>query len=235
RDQVRGSVFVTRNTMGDPDAMEVENNLVSGDMICLNNKPAVQYGDGGAAPNLVRGTGVGECGFGVLKPSPAPKGVRMYVAVSTRSLGTYRGTRTGKTVFSLPPVKTLAGDTIFAQINDIVTTGAGLKTVPRTCRFNPSLPPGQSGEAVLGTVFPNGSSSYEVFETCTFSFQGETGSVTIRAYGTSTPSGVNSGTFLVASGGAGHGGLSTLAGWGTFTSVGQPGGSLRLVSHLRIT
>jgi hypothetical protein len=34
-------------------------------MTCLKNDPAVQYGDSGAAPNLVGGLGIGECGFNV--------------------------------------------------------------------------------------------------------------------------------------------------------------------------
>ena len=40
---------------------------------------------------------------------------------------------------------------------------------------------------------------------------------------------------MVTSGGAGNGGLSTLAGYGTFSSFGQPAGTLRLVEHLGIT
>jgi hypothetical protein len=38
-----------------------------------------------------------------------------------------------------------------------------------------------------------------------------------------------------ADGGAANGGLGTLAGWGTFSSVGQPAGTLRLVEHLALT
>ena len=109
-----------------------------------------------------------------------------------------------------------------------------MKYQPQSLPAAPQLPPGQSGELVLGTAYPSGSTSYEVMETCTFHFQGKTGSATVRAYGTGTPSGVNYGTFLIASGGAEHGGLSTLAGWGTFSSVGEPAGSLRVVDHLRI-
>lgn len=237
RNQVGGNATYAGNTMGDPDAMEINNNLVGGSMICLNNTPAVQFGDGGAAPNLVRRFGIGECGFGVVQPNPAPQagqgpGVPEHITVSTRSLRTYHGTRAGTTVQQLPPVTTEAGDTLFAELNDIVTTGTGIRT---SCKVNPKLPPGQSGEIVLGTTYPNGSSTYEVLETCTFSFHGRSGSATVRAYGTTTRSGANYGTFLVASGGAGHGGLSTLAGWGTFSSAGEPAGSLRLVEHLRIT
>jgi hypothetical protein len=59
--------------------------------------------------------------------------------------------------------------------------------------------------------------------------------VAIRAYGTASPSGVLSGTFLISSGGGSVGTLSTLAGYGTFSSWGQPAGTLGLVEHLKIT
>jgi hypothetical protein len=67
------------------------------------------------------------------------------------------------------------------------------------------------------------------------SFDGQSGSTTIRAYGTASPNGVINGTFLVTSGGASNGGLGTLAGYGTFSSEGQPAGTLALVEHLKIT
>jgi len=59
------------------------------------------------------------------------------------------------------------------------------------------------------------------FDNCTCTFQGQTGAASIRAYGTVTPNGVLSGTFLITSGGGSVGTLSTLAGYGTFSSWGQ--------------
>src|SRR5271170_3616487 len=73
RDLVRGNETFVGNTMGDPDALEIANNLVSGSMICLKNTPAVQFGDSGAAPNLVGAFAIGECGFNVVLPNPAPE------------------------------------------------------------------------------------------------------------------------------------------------------------------
>jgi hypothetical protein len=72
RNSVRGSVFVAGNTMADPDAMEVLANRIHGSIACFNNSPAVQYGDSGSSPNLVKRHAFGECGFHVLKPNPAP-------------------------------------------------------------------------------------------------------------------------------------------------------------------
>ena len=54
-------------------------------------------------------------------------------------------------------------------------------------------------------------------------------------HGTTSASGRTRGTFLVISGGTASGALGTLAGYGTFSSRGQPAGTLRLVEHLRIT
>ena len=54
------------------------------------------------------------------------------------------------------------------------------------------------------------------------------------AYGTTSRHGVTRGTFLISSGGAVNGGLANLAGWGTFSSVDQPAGTLRLVEHLTL-
>jgi hypothetical protein len=53
RNQVRGSLTYAHDVTSDPDGMEIDNNLMGGNMTCLNNDPAVQYGDSGAAPNLV--------------------------------------------------------------------------------------------------------------------------------------------------------------------------------------
>lgn len=88
----------------------------------------------------------------------------------------------------------------------------------------------------MSTGNPDGSDSFIAYDLCsTCSFDGATGSATIEAYGETSAHGSTSGTFIVISGGAGNGGLSTLAGWGTFSSAGEPAGVLRLVEHLRIT
>jgi hypothetical protein len=239
RNQVGGNSTYAGNTMGDPDAMEIDNNLVGGTMTCLDNRPAVQFGDSGSAPNLVGRFGIGECGFNVVLPNPAPEaqqgpGIPEHIAVSTRSLGRYRETHKSTTVTVLPPVKTEAGDTLITELNDFVLTGTG---ITGTGTVNPSLPPGQSGEELITTVYPDGSGSFETLDNCTCSFEGQTGPVTIRSYGTSAPNGAVQGTFLIVSGGAGHGGLSTLAGWGRFSSFGKPANfmTVRIVEYLRIT
>jgi hypothetical protein len=59
--------------------------------------------------------------------------------------------------------------------------------------------------------------------------------VSIRFYGTTSANGSTYGTFLIDSGGTGHGGLSSLAGWGTFCSLRNWSTTWRLVEHLRIT
>ena len=59
--------------------------------------------------------------------------------------------------------------------------------------------------------------------------------MTLRAYGTVSPGGAETGTFLVTSGGAGNGGLSTLAGFGRFTNQSEPAGTLSINEHLAIT
>ena len=235
RNQVGRNLSYAGNTMGDPDASEIANNLLGGNITCLNNTPAVQFGDSGAAPNIVRGFGIGECGFNVVLPNPAPEadqgpGIPEHITVSAESLKTYYGTKTSTTVTSLPQVTTESGDTLIADLNDFVLSGTGLTG---SGTYNSSLPPGQSGEAFLETVYPNGSGSFIAYDTCNCSFRGHSGPSTIRFYGTTSPNGFTYGTFLVVSGGAvPGGGLATLAGWGTFSGSGA---TWRLVEHLRIT
>lgn len=104
-------------------------------------------------------------------------------------------------------------------------------------RLNPSEPPGSSGEAFLATGYPNGSRSFTIFDTCDCSFGGQHGTISIRAYGTTSPKGVSTGTFLITSGGGPtRGSLRTLAGYGTFFSNSSyPSGQVRLVEHVAIT
>ncbi|MGO8981969.1 MAG: hypothetical protein ACLPS1_28960 [Streptosporangiaceae bacterium] len=72
RDKVRGSAQVSWNTMADPDAMEINSNVVLGNLWCTSNSPAVQFGDSMGTPNRVGRFAFGQCGFHVLKPNPAP-------------------------------------------------------------------------------------------------------------------------------------------------------------------
>jgi Protein of unknown function (DUF3224) len=240
RNRVGGNVTSIGNTMGDPDAMEITNNLVSGNMTCLNNSPAVQYGDSGAAPNLVGGYGVGECGFNALKPNPAaspgpppvPAGPAEHISIRLRSLNTYFGKHVATHVASLPSVTTTSGYTITAKLNDFTLKGNGLRG---SGTVNLKLLPMPSGDAVLSTVYPNGSSSFIAYDTCTCSFHGKSGTVLLRFYGTTSPNGFTSGTFLVTSGGAANGKLAGLAGWGRFSSAGNWSKTWRLVEFLRIT
>ena len=132
---------------------------------------------------------------------------------------------------------TASGNTLGAELNNVVLGGSGLAGAV-TAVFPPTTadPLGSTGEAVITTVHPDGSESFQADDVCgVCTFDGQTGSTVIRAYGTVTANGVATGTFLVVSGGAGNGGLSTLAGYGTFSSWGQPAGTLSLVEHLGIT
>lgn len=226
RNVVGGSTIFIGNSMGDPDALEIDNNLISGNMICFANQPAVQYGDSGSAPNIVGGIGLGECGFNVVLPNPAPEagegpGVPEHIAVSTWSLGTYSGSHIITSSRSFVFGVTKSGDEIVGQKNKVSLAGFGLT--------------GPVKEKVLATAYPDGDQSFNAIDTCTCSFDGQSGTVAIRAYGTTSASGLTTGTFLVISGGTGGGGLATLAGYGTFTSAGQPDETLSTVAYLRIT
>lgn len=247
RNQIGGNATFIGNSMGDPDAMEIGGNLINGNLTCLGNAPAPQFGDG-AAPDLVGRRGIGQCGFNVVLPNPSAEalqgatppvyGVNEHFAVSTRSLGTYFGTHT-VTASTLAPapleqIPTDAGDTIFAQLNNFALTGGGLVG---TGTYNGG-PPAQSGEAYLSTIFPDGSQSFTAFDTCdtTCTFDGQSGAVTLRAYGTTSPSGFTKGTFLITSAGAvlptptsPAPGLSTLVGYGAFWGFGE---TLHVVEHL---
>jgi hypothetical protein len=237
RNFVRGGITFANDVTSDPDGMEIDNNLAGGSMTCLNNDPAVQFGDSAAAPNLVGGSASGECGFNVVLPNPAPEakqgpGVPEHISASLGSLNTYSGTHTATFVASLPAVTTESGYTITGVLNDFTLTGTGL-TGSGTA--NPKLLPAPSGDAVLSTVYPAGSASFIAYDTCKCSFSGQAGTVLIRFYGTKSANGFTHGVFLVTSGGTASGHLATLAGWGTFSNAGQPTRTWQLVEYLRIT
>jgi hypothetical protein len=61
RNQVGGNANFSNNTLADPDADELLNNDVTQNLVCLNDSPAVQFGDSGAPPNVVGGFAVGQC------------------------------------------------------------------------------------------------------------------------------------------------------------------------------
>jgi hypothetical protein len=54
-------VILTGNTFNDPDAMEVTDNIVGHNLICVGNTPTVHLGDSGGGPNKVTGLQLGQC------------------------------------------------------------------------------------------------------------------------------------------------------------------------------
>ena len=249
RNQIRGNATFIGNKMGDPDAMEIGNNLVRRNLTCLNNDPAPQFGDG-ASSDLVGGRARGQCAFNVVLPNPAPEaiegsgktgvGIQQHFAVSIRHLKTYFGTHTdnGSPVLSLPPVTTDAGNTITADIfNFTLASKDGGLVGTGTFPTGGSPGPGQSGEMLLATTFPNGTESFTAYDTCDkCSFAGQNGSVSLRAYGTTDRHGFTSGTFLITSNGtvlpdrtSPVPGLATLVGYGSFWGSGP---TVHVIEHL---
>ena len=151
-----------------------------------------------------------------------------HISVSTQTLRTYYGTHTqvGPSLDTLSLGVTESGNTLGAEFNNVVFAGTGLVGAV-TAVYPPTTadPLGSTGESVITTVHPDGSESFQADDVCAVcTFDGQSGSTTLRAYGTVSPGGVINGTFLVTSGGAGDGGSGTLAGYGTFSSWGQPAG-----------
>jgi hypothetical protein len=74
RMNIGGSMINENDVNNDPDGNEIETNVIHGSFICTNDdSPAVQWGDGNGVPNEVGGAAIGECGFNVLVPNPAPE------------------------------------------------------------------------------------------------------------------------------------------------------------------
>lgn len=230
RNQVGGELTYIGNTASDPDSNELGSNLVSGHLECHGNNPYIQYGDAGAAPNVVWGRASGGCSFSrIISNGTTPE----HISVPAGELSTYWGTHaTTSTALTLPLGTTASGDTLLGQLNNVTLAGAGLTG---TLTVDLTKPPGHTGEAVLSTTHPDGSASFEADLTCTCSFQGHSGTLRVVAYGTTTEDGLSTGTFIVASGGPGNGGLATIAGWGTFTNDDRPAGTLGLKEHLKLT
>jgi len=236
RSQIWGDAKVMHNYFGDPDAPEIVTNLIGGNLGCWGNTPAPQFGDSAGAPSIVGHYAWGQCSFDTTMPNPAPDaggpGIAVHISVKASHLATSTGTYTATPAVSLPSVTTSGGDTVGANIYSFTLAGGGLTG---TGTYDSSKPPGASGAAILSTTFPNGWSSFMGYLTCDCSFGGETGTVTMRVYGTTSPSGVTTGTFLVTSGGAlTPGNLASVSAYGTFTSKGQPAGTLKLCEHVAI-
>lgn len=248
RNLIGGNLWISNNVMGDPDSNEVGNNLVHGNMGCWANvtgtpapptpqSPGIQYGDGAAGPSIVFGHAFAQCGFDVTALNPAaeagPGGVAEHLTVSAWRLHRYHGTHTDATPYAQVALATTStGDVLTGQLGDATLSGWGLTG---SIALDSSTTYDGSGELVLGTQHPDGWSSFQADDLCACSFQGQTGTVSIRAYGTTSPDGRTWGIFVLNSGGAQGGGLGTIAGWGTFTSRGQAQGSLALTEYLAIT
>jgi len=226
RNLVGGDARFIGDSTSDPNGMGVVNNLVAGRMACASNLPAVQFGSSGAAPNIVGGFASGECGFGVLVPNPAPaagSGIDEHISVPSWRLQTYRGTHTATNVSTQSCGTTESGHQLLGLTGTAVLAGGGLTGSPE--------------EQELITVHRSRAESFTVEDLCSScSFDGQTGPVIIAAKGTTSASGLTRGTFLTISGGSFFaGGLDTLAGYGKFSSAGEPAGTVRLIEHLGIT
>ncbi len=235
RTHIAGNTTWVGNRTSDPDGNELATNSTAGSMICLSNIPATQFGDSGGSPNIVGRQAIGQCGFNVVLPKTPPEGptpvTQVHLTVPASSLQTFVGVHTEiANVSTSSPITTVSGDALTVQVNNVVLAGRGL-TGPVT--FNPKAPAGTfTGETVFVTTHPNGSQSFSALDVCACKFQGRSGSVTIEATGTIGAKGFTEGTFVIR---YAEGGLARLAGWGTFTSVHQPRGSLLVTEHLAIT
>jgi len=61
RNHVGGNVSVNNNTFADPDADEIQTNIIAGNLSCFGNSPPPQRGDSGGNRNIVAGTVSGQC------------------------------------------------------------------------------------------------------------------------------------------------------------------------------
>lgn len=61
RNHVGGNVSVNNNTFADPDADEIQTNVISGNLSCFGNSPPPQRGDSQGNDNIVAGTVSGQC------------------------------------------------------------------------------------------------------------------------------------------------------------------------------
>lgn len=61
RNTVNGGLTFNDNTLADPDGNEVVTNTIHGNVSCAGNDPAPQVGDSEGEPNVVTGSGFGQC------------------------------------------------------------------------------------------------------------------------------------------------------------------------------
>jgi hypothetical protein len=85
RNQVYRSMRWSGNVMADPDANEIATNAVHQNLSCRDDHPAVQFGDSDGHSNRVGRHARGECGFGIVLPSPAPE-AHLHVKVTWRHI-----------------------------------------------------------------------------------------------------------------------------------------------------
>ncbi len=220
RNQVGMSATFDLDQSSDPDGMEFDDNLVNARLACTLNDPAVQFGDSAAASN-VAGSASGQCRTTTVLANPSSGGGEENITVPAAGLTASNGTLTEVLTGSTTEGDLQSGATVLDETSADTFAGAGLTG-------------GSSGSSLV-TVNPDSSQSFVTTETCgECTFDGVTGSATIELYGTTTTAGVTSGTYLVTSGGLGFGGLENLAGYGTFSSAGQPAGTLGLNENLAL-
>ncbi len=100
RNTVGGSATYSNDTLTDPDANENLASFISGNLICANNSPAIQFGDSHSVGNIVGGFATGQCAFSVLQPNPAPSGTPTPIATSAGPAPGYWTTASDGGVFS---------------------------------------------------------------------------------------------------------------------------------------
>lgn len=228
RNQVMGNVVMSNNVTSDGDGNELGSNLIGGNLSCWSNDPAVQFGDSGAAPSMVGGWPSGQCALNV---TPNNSGAPEHISVRTSTLRRFSGTHTETAQLGVLNLgTTVSNNILLVAFSNALLDGPGLSGTIDT-----GAVAGPGGEAAVITQLPNGSQRFEVFDTCTCSFGGKSGTVLIEAYGTTTAHGLTTGRFLIRSGGPGNGGLSTIAGFGTFSSYDQAQGVLKLTEHIGLT
>jgi hypothetical protein len=67
---VGGSATFSDDSFADPDADEILNNHIGGDLLCTGLAPAVHFGDAGQGGSTVGGYGTGDCAFSRILPYP---------------------------------------------------------------------------------------------------------------------------------------------------------------------
>ena len=85
---VAGSATFSHDTFADPDADEILDNRIGGNLLCTDLSPRVQFGDAGQGGSTVGGYGTGDCAFSRLLPYPSEPNV--YLPVATHD-PTHRG------------------------------------------------------------------------------------------------------------------------------------------------